>query len=341
MHLIAGIKDASRMPYIYPLIQGPVLSHAASGLSQRHLSNLAFLLNQKLFSLLSSVTSDSEVTVGVAELVRRNIYIAASYAMLGPHYPSEETYEDFILFDENVKDVIQKPSFLPKLAAEKARDRIAAKLLDFVHRYWREEDGGYLLGAEDSYMTNVIREMKASNLNEEVVSRLQNVWLWGAHSNLIQVAVWLLYYLITDRNMLSKIREEIHHSLDGNFSGIESLLEADPRALDNPQFPLLNSAIKETMRMVLLPSSVRVATADTQIKDERGQPIHIRKGEVILADVRSMHLNEEFYEDANTFKFDRFARWKGINSPEKKHLIPFGAGSHFVRFNPSKCPTIY
>ena len=329
---LSGLKDRARMPVIFPIVHLKVFAAATVGLSPHHLRPVATAFNLQLFDLLHQIAprgDGSEVVMGVTDFVRRNLFTATSIAFMGPHFLKKNTYQDFVEFDEDVVHVIRRLPFR-KGKAHAARERQVEEMVAFIRRYWREEDGGYIEGAADSFMSNVIRNMKTSVLSEEEVARLQNTFMWGSHANLGQVCIWLFYHLLANRNMLSRIQEEVQGALNDQFSNVMTLLHADPRDLEEKTFPLLTSAIQECLRMNSLPSSARLASEDVDIMGDNGHPIRIRKGDIILANILNMHTNADYFEDPSVFKFDRFVRNGTDTLRQTKAFLPFGFGSHRV-----------
>ncbi|KIJ46004.1 hypothetical protein M422DRAFT_46325 [Sphaerobolus stellatus SS14] len=329
LHKVTGIKDMTRMPHIYSHLVGVILTHPRKALSERHLGDVAASFNEQLFLILPTFLHGSEeMTFGVTDFVRRSLFPCTTMALLGHPFVDHDMYEDFFAFDDAAPQIIQKASFSGRLSAEDARDRIVQKLSSCVQQHWRDEDGGYLEGAEHPFISEIVRSMKAGNLTEDEMGRLLMSWMWGAHSNVIRVSIWLINYILTDDVMRETIRNEVLAGVEKVFSDIGSFIHDDPRCFDPNHFPFLNSAIKETLRIISLPSSARTVLEDTVLEGHDGQPIRLHKGEIIMADITSMHYNQQYFEDPHTFKFDRFVKSKGDTIFQQKVFLPFGSGTH-------------
>lgn len=107
--------------------------------------------------------------------------------------------------------------------------------------------------------------------------------------------------------------------------------------LDN--MPVLDSIIKEAMRLSSASMNVRVAKEDFLLHLDNQEAYHIRKDDVIALYPPMLHYDPEIYEDPYEYKFDRFLDEKGQEKTTfhrsgrrlRYFYMPFGSGV-------TKCP---
>ena len=89
--------------------------------------------------------------------------------------------------------------------------------------------------------------------------------------------------------------------------------------------------VKETLRLSILPSTVRQALHDTTIIGGNGKEYRIYKGEGVLVGVRGMHLHSDYFPDPESFKAERFMNINGYGEHNGiKTLVPWGGGMYMV-----------
>ncbi|KIJ46005.1 hypothetical protein M422DRAFT_250431 [Sphaerobolus stellatus SS14] len=171
-----------------------------------------------------------------------------------PYNPCQETYTEFCLFDDGMCNILHKAPFGGQTPAELSRERLISYTVQFFKRWWRKDNEGHLEGAVDS-VTDVLRLMKSSELNDEKIARVQNLWIWAAQANTSLTCTWLLNHLLVDSTLREALTQEVQNELRGE--DINTLLGADPRSLEASRFPFLNSSIKELLRIYSVPTIVR------------------------------------------------------------------------------------
>lgn len=167
--------------------------------------------------------------------------------------------------------------------------------------------------------------MKDTQLSKSDVDGTLLTFMWGLHSNTFRIAYWFLAFLLNDREIFDRVKEEIDTELRDHYGGDLNRAVSSPSSSLDKHFPLISSGIKETMRLVVLLNSLREADTDTEIRTSAG-PLQIRKGDILMPNVNAVHMDDNTYEDAKTFRLDRFV---GDEKSKQTHL-GFGGGTHLV-----------
>ncbi|KAJ7033424.1 cytochrome P450 [Mycena alexandri] len=96
------------------------------------------------------------------------------------------------------------------------------------------------------------------------------------------------------------------------------------------KFPLLDSAITETLRLCALPGSVRVAGRDVEFPLDNGGSFRVSSVEMVMLDTRVHNMREDFYPEPRTFKADRFLPGKD-DSTDIPKIMSWGGGPHVCK----------
>lgn len=252
-------------------------------------------------------------------LIGESLYGAISQATFGPHYPIE-TYPDFETCDSDLVLLLARIPMLGRKAS-RAQARILRAITDYIDEASSE---GPTKGAPPMAM-EMLSVLKDADLEKSDIAGTLLTIIWGMMSNTIHIPYWLMVFLLNDPSAATKIREEVDSELREHFGGdLKRLLAAPFTAVDD-HFPLIDSAIKETLRMAILLSALREAHADTEVISETGK-IRIRKGEMIMANVAAVHTDERYFENPETFRVDRFM---GTERKKSSHW-GFGGGTHLA-----------
>ncbi|KAF3858888.1 hypothetical protein F7725_012089 [Dissostichus mawsoni] len=208
-----------------------------------------------------------------------------------------------------------------------------------------------------------------STFNDVSKSRTHVALLWASQANTLPATFWSLFYLISRDNRLLEhkmlrvliflnrmtaltiiflsesrcyeaAREEVLKILEDSGLTVDPsnpTLNLTRDQLDN--MPVLDSIIKEAMRLSSASMNVRVAKEDFLLHLDNQEAYRIRKDDVIALYPPMLHFDPDIYEDPYEFKFDRFLDEKGqekVNfSRNGRRLryfnMPFGSGV-------TKCP---
>ncbi|KAF9003887.1 cytochrome P450 [Cyathus striatus] len=323
--VLSGIRSArDRYPYIYSVVDEKALPALYRGLSLRNMATLAPVLSseivEQLDATLKAISGSDEVSLQY--FVQRTLYSAVSKAFLGPNFPISN-FVEFGQFDEGVPYIFQKRSYMAPRAL-RAREVLVKDWTRFVYENWRPDQGGYLDGASD-VVSHIVRILKTSQLTNDEVVRLMNGLFWGTHTNVIRATTWALCYLLTNQDFMILARDEIKAVVEVELTNdLNALLQLGVSKFDS-KFPFVTSLVKEVLRTKMLPVSVREAMEDVVIHVEEGT-ILIPKGDIVIADIQSLHHDPDVHSSPETFKADRFVDEDGLK--RSKTLNFFGGGRH-------------
>lgn len=133
----------------------------------------------------------------------------------------------------------------------------------------------------------------------------------GGFDTVASAAAFFLYRLLSNPEVLQKVREE-YQQLSTQSDG-----HVDPM-----QQKYLRAAWQETVR-INPPGAlvIRYATKDFEFSGYT-----IRKGDEVLIQISSDHMNEELFPHPNNFDPERFLGPDATTL--KRHVLPFGSGAH-------------
>ena len=259
-----------------------------------------------------------------------SFFVALVTAFFGDAFPTE-IYEDMMLIDQCSYQLLLPPVAGFAFAARRAERRVQALLFAFL-RPWRDTHGTEDMEGISRHGNDVLRLLTSSRLPPKDQAGALEAYVWAVFTNVARMSFWMLAHLLADPAGLAQLRQAVRKAVDEEFvqPGRE-LLDAHPAVLMRPAFGLLDSAIKETGRMYILPMSYRNVKEDVEIPvpgdDGKGSTVWVRKGDVVAANVRAMHWDARWFEDPHVFRVDRFLDGDTTRS---RHLSVFGRGKNMV-----------
>jgi len=265
--------------------------------------------------------------IPLSRFVGEAIYGAFSTAVFGNAFPLS-TYDDFHNLDTHFLHLLSR---LPFTATATKRSR--HNLLQEIGKYI---DRAEVEGIADSYPESAVEILSALQdlrFSPRERNGLFLAFMWGMNGMAIRASFWLFAYLLNDRDAFLRVRDEIDAAMATEFSDPTSLLDASPQKLEGPAFALLNSAVKEALRLSALGQSVRQVDGDMEITLGSGQSFPLRRGEFVMANVRALHFDANVFDDPLKFRVDRFMDderekvRKGPNAP----FWPWGSGTHICK----------
>ncbi|KAJ7584413.1 cytochrome P450 [Mycena floridula] len=339
--VVAGLSN-QRAKYLYEA-QKPLMRIAAHELATRQgLFDPGRSFSLHFFDRLRSLGESlhGSPVQQLSKFVRSTIHCSLSAIFWGPLLPGtngsdESLLEDFIIMDLGMRGVM---TGMPAITARRARTRLTRRFIKYVRLAWRDDnqtlDGGSVI------MSKAVSVYKAANLDENEVARLLVSIHWALAGNAMNTAFWLWSYLLVDGKAFIKVRNEILTAVETKFGNIESLLQLGPDALEGSCFPTLNSSIRETLRMIVLPTTVRKVAEDTALVVEGGQEYRLVAGDLVILDIQSMHMSDDVFPEPRSFKVDRFndgtelaatQQRKEMSMTKEFRVFAFGGGEHICR----------
>ena len=323
--LLGGL-DISRMPGVFALFQ-QLYGHAARLLTPLRLHPIMQNYNTLTYQhMLRMTAADDSTALSFDDFVFRCSYFAVYGALIGENFQREKTYNYYRTFDDGVSNVIRKLPFLSN-APVRARESMVEIVSNHLKEHWHDgEDGGQLDGASE-LMSTVVRTLKHAEfkLTEEEIARMVNLTLWGSTTNTVRLINWVMRYIVVYPDLQQAIRQEIELARRAKYPQISDLLDMDPKYLEGPDFALLTSTIREVTRLLAQSVVLRQATGDVSIPDDTGRDVHLSKGDFVFADTHSYHLSDDHFEDAQTFKPDRY-----MHGETPSPSLAFSTGNHIV-----------
>ncbi|XP_038127996.1 cytochrome P450 7A1 [Cyprinodon tularosa] len=179
-----------------------------------------------------------------------------------------------------------------------------------------------------------------STFNDVSKARTHVALLWASQANTLPATFWSLFYMIRSPDAMKAAQKEVQEVLRDcglKVDHDEPMLNLTREQLDN--MPVLDSIIKEAMRLSSASLNIRVAKEDFLLHLDNQEAYRIRKDDVIALYPPMLHYDPEIYEDPYEYKFDRFLDEKGQerttfyrNGRRLRYFyMPFGSGV-------TKCP---
>lgn len=217
-------------------------------------------------------------------------------------------------FQEIVGREVKSPSFLPTWlpTARNHQLKEALSLLDGVifkiinERRTSGEDNGDLLS-----MLLLARDEDGNPMPDQQVRDEALTLFMAGHETTGSALAWALYSLATNPAIEAKLLDELSTVLEGRA----------PTLADLPRLPYTEMVVKETLR--LYPpawQTSRMATEDLEIGG-----VKIKKGTMVFVSPYMMHRDPRWWNDAETFRPERFAAGAEEKLPRYAYF-PFGGG---------------
>ncbi|KAJ7448945.1 cytochrome P450 [Mycena latifolia] len=303
---IAGLGNG---PYFYELTFRKVFPIIGECFTPHRLDEFAATFTADLFSRLEDVPTG--MLVKLSDFTGRHLYNSTISTLFGPHFPVG-TYIDFYILDVETP-TLKNNLFFTTARGLAARNRMLAAIRQFLDEGWTDEGDGELVGASP-LVSRMIREFKDVRVSDADIAGLILSFMWGLQANTLRISFWLVAQLLARPDAMAEVCKEIRSASAGDFHGLSTFGAAEPKSLLGSQFPLLDSALKKTIRLNMLSTSMREAETDVEISGD-GMTFAIKKGELVMGDVRAVHLDAAAFPDPDTFQYDRFVDGGGEKKP--------------------------
>ncbi|PBK58680.1 cytochrome P450 [Armillaria solidipes] len=151
----------------------------------------------------------------------------------------------------------------------------------------------------------------------------------SAALELVEQCLPLHEQAVLDANVQGCLWAEIDTTLEKLCPGDSNatLLYNNPDSISE-NFPLVASAVTESLRLCMLPASLRIASADIKFQADDESTFAVRCSEMMMGDLRLYHHDDKVYLEASTFKVDRFLS-AGLAQPPK--IMTWGDGVHICK----------
>ncbi|KAM8966875.1 cytochrome P450 7A1-like [Pelodytes ibericus] len=217
-------------------------------------------------------------------------------------------------------------------SAKSARESLAKELL---HEKLRKRNN-----LADVVTLRMFINDTLSTLTDMDKAKTHVALLWASQANTLPATFWTVFNVLRCPKALKAASEEIHQVLEKASQKISvggKHIFLNRHQLDD--MPILDSIIKESMRLSSASLNVRVAKENFTLQLDNNEPYKIRQDDIVAFYPQTVHLDPEVYEDPSTFKYDRYL---DENLQEKTNFylkgrklkyyyLPFGSGK-------TKCP---
>ncbi|KAG8897217.1 hypothetical protein FRC01_011434 [Tulasnella sp. 417] len=278
---------------------------------------------------LNSEITRNQWSTTLKEFIHKPIFKAISATMVGPRFPAEKAYEPFLIFDDYFPlFAAGAPAFLVQKGI-RARKQLIDMFEEHIGTPGWEEGAAEVTTA----MADGARNESQPPWTDRELAAAINADFWAANGNMSWGFFWCLNFMLHEPQSLAPLYEEIdaarhswleaHPSADLSGDNLTELVEF----LSKASLPLTTSVISESLRVSSSSFSIRTVVEDGLTINGFPQ-FEFSKGEVLLCQLRSVHLDQEVYgPDAATFKPDRFLD-SGIvtEGGSRKPFLPFGGG---------------
>jgi len=321
----AGADAAAMGQQMFPLIHKCVLCAYIWGdrltedraLSPAYVNALTEAFAASAASQLSERATQLQAEGGVQSVdllpfVYNGVFNAATHALFGASFPASSLQRAFNTFDESV------PTLAMGLPSSLYRPFTVAR--EQLLRVFEGYTGGAGMKDASELIEGVVQVAKSHAWS----SRDTAVWLlallWPLQANSPYAVYWLLVLMLRAPEGLRPVVEEIdtarkewekEHSEARFEEQVVQFVAQEP-------LPLLTSAIQETLRYATGSFSMRCVEADSVKLGE----YEFRKGDNLVCTVRSLHLSNEIFEDAEKFVPTRFVD----RQYKQPSYLPFGGG---------------
>uniref|UniRef100_A0A8C6YBI2 Cytochrome P450 family 7 subfamily A member 1 n=1 Tax=Naja naja TaxID=35670 RepID=A0A8C6YBI2_NAJNA len=305
--------------------------NALTFLSETMMENLHYVMVE---SSAEKMNLNDWVTDKLFEFCYRVMFESGFLTLFGTEF---NTHHDKVLSSKNFKEFDQIfPALVAGLPihlfknAYSAREKLAEALL---HENLKKRENISELISLRMYLNDTL-----STFDDMDKAKTHLAILWASQANTIPATFWSSFYLIRNPSAMKAVTKEAERVLKD--AGEKICSSRKPICLNQKQLddmPILDSIIKEALRLSSASMTVRVAKKDF-ILQLSSDSYHIRKDDIIAVYPPLLHLDPEIYPDPLTFKFDRYL---GENGEEKTfyrnghklkyYFMPFGTGL-------AKCP---
>ncbi|MEE6463921.1 hypothetical protein FKM82_006101 [Ascaphus truei] len=174
-----------------------------------------------------------------------------------------------------------------------------------------------------------------STLNDTDKAKTHLALLWASQANTLPATFWCVFNLLRCPQAMKAASEEVHQVLEKasqkvSFDGKYIFLNR--HELDD--MPILDSIIKEAMRLSSASLNIRVAKENFVLQLDHNKSYNIRKDDIVAMYPQMVHLDPKIYEDPLAFKYDRYLEENGKEKTSfflherklKYYYMPFGSG---------------
>ncbi|CAL1706655.1 unnamed protein product [Somion occarium] len=304
---------------------GKLASLALRTFSNRNVPRLAPVFNRQLLRNFNSFSSSGgRERVSLTNFIGQSLYNSVCMSLWGPHFPID-SFADFQLIDSNISRLLSPMLFPPRKAVQ-ARKSLKAELGKYLQR---ASFGDKDEVEEDVYgATEIVEIIRSSNLPSSDQQGVFLGFMFALHSNSIRMSTWFMTYLLCDTSVWARLRDEVDLAIGTEFESLEALLSAPPHRIGGDTLPLLDSALKEALRLSVAAVLMRRVTQNCELPVNDIDSVKVTEGEYIFANGCAINMEDDVFEDACSFRVDRFLK---NESHKSAPVSAFGGGAHMCK----------
>ncbi|XP_054841859.1 cytochrome P450 7A1 [Eublepharis macularius] len=337
-------KDGNTTENMHQTFTKTLQGKALNFLNEAMMENLSYVM---LESTASKMNSGDWVTDKLYEFCCRVMFESGFLTLFGTEintnydkiHSNQEDQKTLILNClENFKEFDQIfPALVAGLpicifkGAHSAREKLAESLL---HENLQKRENISELISLRMFLNDTL-----STFDDKEKAKTHLAVLWASQANTIPATFWSSFYLIKNPEAMKAAMEEVQRVLENPTEKMglnRKCVSLNRKQLDD--MPVLDSIIKEAIRLSSASMTVRVAKEDFCLQLSTGS-YNVRKDDIIALYPQLLHFDPEIYSDPLTFKYDRYLNENGEENTIfyrngrklKYYYMPFGTGL-------AKCP---
>ncbi|XP_060940426.1 7-alpha-hydroxycholest-4-en-3-one 12-alpha-hydroxylase-like [Limanda limanda] len=241
---------------------------------------------------------------------------------------SEALFKEFRKFDQ----------LFPKLPYEVLSPRERVETRRLMDLFWNTLSGQKMKMKNEvnGWIGDTHQHLEGTGMKDSMISRYMFVLLWASLGNTGPASFWLLLFLMKHPEAMKAVKEEIDKVL--KESGQEVRRGGPPINLTYEMLmetPILDSALEETLRLVVAPVLTKAVLQDMTVKMADEREYFLRKGDrLAVFPYSAVHTDPEIHPDPHSFKYDRFLNPDGRKKTDfykngqkvKFYTLPWGSG---------------
>ncbi|KIJ34277.1 hypothetical protein M422DRAFT_782913 [Sphaerobolus stellatus SS14] len=285
--------------------------------------NSAFLLHRYIkqghIHILDAINTFNGKTTPLLPFLHLAAYHSAAYAFFGYGLDVPKSYECFRKFDESTHLMIAGMPRILLPGPFRARDE-GIKVFEEYLKTPLEDDCSPVIKR-----SREISQEAGWSLHDRAAVLFTE--MWATQTNYLNSAYWIIALLLQHPETLISVKAEIEAA---RTAWQVTHPDEDPEhqndwMLDGASFPLLTSAVQETLRYSSSIFSIRIVQEPVQLRN-----VCLEKGEKVLSITRAVHMDEEIHQNPEKFIADRYLggsklRYKN-GKPVANHTMAFGGG---------------
>ena len=290
-----------------------------------HLDDINKTVLRNILSDINHLATNGPQQVQLYSWLRHHLSVASTKALWGPKNPFSvhpSLVADFWEFEGNLTGLMMSLPSVFARKAWKARQRICDSFEEYMVNDSYRESG----------TSQVIRSRADINIGRYGFTQKMNGYgdvgfVFGALSNTVPSAFWLLSHIFEDPQLLVEIRAEVDNCTTFDSS------ESNERTINvqglQSACPMLHACLRENLRVVGSINLHRIVTVDTPVTNHStGESFLLKKDARVIVASNVIHQRDLWGSDAAKFNPRRFlsAGEKTTSSKTSDPATPFRDG---------------